>query len=249
MKNSFYVGDIEITSREILFSTIILAFLIGIGVWISNPILKYANEHALKVVSSVKVNDPEKFGYIKRTNAGDFLAEGILVADPVSIPDLSGKYMAIKRDKERYTMHTQTYTTTDGKGHTTVHTRTYWSWDVVHTDKWVSDSVTFLSQRFKLKNISYYWHTAHNTTIKESSNIRYVYYTHPESVKGLMIGVADNKKYQNLSFQENATIDKIVKNSENRIKNSPIAFFVFWTIFIIFALFIFYRFENYWLED
>ena len=249
MKKSFYVGEIEITVREILFSVVILSFLVGIGVWISNPILKRVNENALEIVSSVKVNDQEKFGYIKRTNAGDFLAEGELVADAVSIPDLNGTYMAIKKDKERYTMHVQTYTTSDGKGHTTVHTRTYWSWDVIHTDKWTCDSVTFLNQRFKLKDIKYHWDLKHNTTIKESSDIRYVYYTHPISTNGLMRGVADNKSYQNLSFKENDTIDKTVQKAENRIKNSPIIFFVLWTIFIIFAIVGFYAIENNWLED
>lgn len=249
MKRTFYIGKIEITIREILFSAIILSFLIGIGVWLSNPILKHVNENALETASCVKISDPEKFGYIRRTNAGNFLAEGMLVSDAVSIPELSGAYMAIKKQKEKYTMHVQTYTTTDGKGHTTVHTRTYWSWDVVHTDKWVSDSITFLDQRFALKNIEYSWSTSYNTMIKESSDIRYVYYTHPVSAKGVMRGMADNKSYQNLSFQENVTIEKIIEKAENRIKNSPIVFFVLWTIFIIFAIICFYAIENRWLED
>lgn len=249
MKKSFYIGEIEITVREILFSVIIFSFFIGFGVWLSNPILKQVNEDALEVVSCVKVSDPEKFGYIKRTNAGGFLAEGTFVSDPVSIPDLDGVYMAIKRDKERYTMHTQTYVVSDGKGHSHVKTRTYWSWDVVHTDKWVSDSITFLNQRFRLKDIKYHWITTYNKTIKESSHIRYVYYTHQVSVDGLMRGKADDKSYQNLSFQENATIDKIVKKSENRIKNSPTVFFVLWIIFTIFAIIGFYAIENRWLED
>lgn len=249
MKTSFYIGKIEITVREILFSTIILSFLVGIGIWVSNPILKRANEKALEIVSCVKVSDSEKFGYIKRTNAGGFLAEGNLVSDPVSIPDLEGIYMAIKKDKERYTMHTETYVVTDSKGHSHIKTRTYWSWDVIHTDKWVSDSITFLNQRFGLKDIKYHWITTYNKTIKESSHIRYVYYTHPVSVDGLMIGIAEDKIYQNLSFQENTTIDKTVKKAEKNIKNAPIIFFVIWAIFIIFVIIGFYAIENRWLED
>ena len=249
MKTSFYIGKIEITVREILFSTIILSFLVGVGVWISNPILKSVNEKALEIVSCVKVSDPEKFGYIKRTNAGGFLAEGNLASYHVSIPDLEGVYMAIEKNKERYTMHTETYVVTDSKGHSHVKTRTYWSWDVVHTDKWVSDSVTFLGQRFKLNEIKYHWHLSYNTTIKESAFIRYVYYTHPAIVNGVMSGVADDKQYQNLAFQKNATIDKIVQKAEKRIHNSPIVFFVIWTIFIIFVMFGFCAIENNWLED
>ena len=54
-------SDFQITKREILFSTIIVCVMIGFGVWISNPILKSASESALKTVSSVTVNDAEKF--------------------------------------------------------------------------------------------------------------------------------------------------------------------------------------------
>ena len=158
-KHSFYIGEIEITPREILFSVIILSFMVAIGVWLSNPILKKVNEDALNIESCVKVADAEKFGYIKRTNVGNFLAEGTLTAiDSVSIPDIEGFYGAIVRDKERYTMHVETYTTTDGKGHTQVHTRTYWTWDVIHTDRWASNYVSFLGETFKMTDLNYRWH-------------------------------------------------------------------------------------------
>ena len=51
----------RITGREILFSTIIICAMVGLGVWISNPILRSSTESAMKVTSSVKVNDNEKF--------------------------------------------------------------------------------------------------------------------------------------------------------------------------------------------
>lgn len=249
-KHSFYIGEIEITPREILFSVIILSFMVGIGVWLSNPILKKVNEDALNIESCVKVNDAEKFGYIKRTNAGGFLAEGTLTAiDSVSIPDIGGFYSAIVKDTERYTMHVQTYTTTDGKGRSQVHTRTYWTWDVIRTEKWASNYVSFLGETFKITDLKYRWNTSYKETIKKSSDVRYVYYTHPTAIQGLIRGVADDKSFEQLSFKENSTITATVENAERKIRNSPIIFFVLWSIFSIFAVAAFYVAQNEWLED
>ena len=90
----------KITGREILFSTIIICAMVGLGVWISNPILRSSTESAMKVTSSVKVNDNEKFTYICRTNVGDFLAEGTLKAiDPVSIDELEGQYVCYELNR------------------------------------------------------------------------------------------------------------------------------------------------------
>lgn len=249
-KHSFYIGEIEITPREILFSVIILSFMVAIGVWLSNPILKKVNEDALNIESCVKVDDAEKFGYIKRTNVGNFLAEGTLIAiDSVSIPDIEGFYGAIVRDKERYTMHVETYTTTDSKGHTQVRTRTYWTWDVIHTDRWASNYVSFLGETFKMTDLNYRWHPSYKATLKESSDIRYVYYTHSTTMRGLIQGVADDKSFKQLSFKEGKTIAATVEKAERKIKNSPIGFFVFWSFFSIFVLIGFYAIENKWLED
>ena len=97
-----YIGNVEITPREILFSTVIICVMIGFGVWLQNPILRHASEDSLETISRARVYDDERFGYIKRTNIGDFLAEGTLIStDSVSIPDIPGYYMMIRKVKER----------------------------------------------------------------------------------------------------------------------------------------------------
>lgn len=242
--------DFQITKREILFSTIIVCVMIGLGVWISNPILKSASESALKTVSSVTVNDAEKFGYIKRTNAGDFLAEGTMYTmNPVSLPELDGTYMKIEKVKEKYTMHVQHYTTTDGKGHTQHHTRTYWSWDVVGRKNFVADSVLFLGQFFKLKAIDYGIPCEYKETQKESSHIRYKYYVHPKDAKGVMTGTCDDKSYKEMAFTRGTTIDKEIERADKRLNSAPIIFWVLWIILTLGLVALFYYFENNWLED
>ena len=244
------MNDFVITKREILFSTIIVCVMIGLGVWISNPILTSASESALKTVSSVTVSDSSKFSYIKRTNAGDFLAEGrMYTIKPVYLTELDGCYMKIKKVKEKYTRHVRHYTTSDGKGHVRHHTSTYWSWDVVHRDEFTADSVLFLGKIFALKNIDYDVPCDYKETQKESSHIRYKYYVHPTSVRGVMAGVCDNKSYNGLEFTRGTTIAKEIENADKRLNRAPVIFWVLWSILTLVLVGLFYYFDNNWLED
>ena len=242
--------DFEITKREILFSTIIICVMIGLGVWISNPVLRSASESAMNTVSSVKVYTDEQFSYIRRTNVGDFLAEGTLSAiNPVHIDDISGEYLKIEKEKEKYTQHVRHYTTTDGKGHVHHHTQVYYSWDHVHTDTFCVDSVEFLGERFKLDDVGYHVGLDYKETQKESMTIRYVYRVHPVDVDGVMFGKCEEKEYKNLSFNRDRTIEKVVASAERRIKSAPIVFWVLWILLTAGLVMLFYHLENNWLED
>ena len=89
----------EITTREILVSATILAIMVGIGVWLSAPILSKATERYLAVASSAIVNTNDEFDYISRTNAGRFLANGTLsVIDTVRLDELPGVYSSAYGD-------------------------------------------------------------------------------------------------------------------------------------------------------
>jgi hypothetical protein len=247
-----YIGYVEITKREILFSAIIIAIMLGIGVWISNPILSSATKKALDVVTAVKVSDAEKFGYIKRTNVGQFYAEGTLIAnDTITIPDIPGEYSYIEKVKEEHRMHVQTYTTTDGKGHTTVHTRTYWSWDVMDRKSFETESYTFLGERFVKKDIHYRPYGHLDTTIYNrqlwGNDIRYVYYTTPVDVDGVIVGVADNKSFSETEFRQGRKIEDIEARAERKINNAPIVFWILWSLLTISFVALFYICENKWL--
>jgi len=246
------IGNIEITIREILFSTIIIAVLTGIGVWISNPIVSTATRRALETVSAVKVNDVEKFGYIKRTNVGKFFAEGSLIAnDTIILPEINGRYSFIEKVKEEYRTHTQTYTVSDGKGHTSVRTRTYKSWDVMGREKFESASYSFLGESFTKQDIGYRPSPSRDTIIYNrkfwGNDIRYVYYTVPITVDGLLSGVADDKRFNNMSFTEGSTIQGVEKIAEGWMRTAPILFWVLWEIMTFAIVALFYNLENEWL--
>lgn len=211
-------------------------------------------EESRKVISSVKVTDSSKFDYIKRTNVGFFLAEGELIAnDTIRIPDIPGIYSRIKKVKEEYRAHVETYTTTDGKGHVQVHTRVVYSWDVVGRQFFETKTYTFLGQTFTGKEIGYGASPTRDTTVYNrklwGNDVRYVYYTTPVTVNGVMSGTVDNKKFNDTEFRRYVSIEQVIEKAERRERNAPIIFWVLWWIMIGAAVFLFYICDNDWLED
>lgn len=240
----------EIKTREVIFSTVILCAMIGVGIPVSNAVLRKTTNSAMEITSSIKVNDPEKFSYIGRTDVGDFIAEGELVAkDSVSIPDIEGYYFSIRKAEEHYRMHVRTYTTSNGKGGVSVHTQTYWSWDEMKHWEYDADTVLFLGGELLRKDVHYRPYRKYKETIKQKTNVRFVYETAPTKTKGIIIGKVENKEYSNMKFHEGATIEKTVGKAERSINSSPVIFWILWIFLTAWLIIGFYALENNWLED
>lgn len=242
----------EITKREILFGTIIAAIMIGLGVLLSGPIITSATDSALRTVSAVQVEDSTRFDYIRRTDVGDFLAEGdLFVVDPVSIPDISGQYGKIEKIKEEYREHTRTVTETDSEGHTHTRTETYWEWDRVDSWKWESDVLRFLGHTFTPHQIEYRFRTHYKETIEPKAGFfgvrtRYKYYTAPTVEHGTIIGIAKDKQFTSTTF-ERTTIKEIIENANSNIDVAPVLFWVLWMLLTGGIIVGFFYAENHWL--
>lgn len=103
MNKKFDLGDIEVTSREIIVSiAIIAAFLVG-GFLISGRIQDSIDDANIKYSTAVKTDcsdNNELFVYGMRTNIGSTFVYGRLIAvDPVSYPDIDDEYMEVKKTK------------------------------------------------------------------------------------------------------------------------------------------------------
>lgn len=244
----------EITKREILFGVVIVAIMMGLGVWLSNPIISKATQKANIIISAVQVKDSAKFDYIRRTDVGDFLAEGDLFAvNPVSIPDIEGVYGKIEKNTEEYTEHTRTVTTTDEKGNTHTETETYWEWDVKKREHWESHLVKFLGREFIPKDIGYRFNTHYHSTIYPpkkkffSDDIRYVYYVAPATDYGTLRGTVENKTFLKLKFRSGGTIEKAIEKAYNSMNGSEVGFWIFWVLLTGGIVFLFFYAENHWL--
>ena len=233
-------------------SVTILAIMVGIGVWLSAPILSKATERYLAVASSVVANTDDEFDYISRTNAGRFLANGTLSAiDTVRLEELPGVYSSVKKVKEEYRLHTQVYTTTDGKGHTTTHTRTYHSWDEVKHWNYKAERAMFRGKEFKIDEV-YRVRIQKDTIIKVKTkmfenNTRYVYYTAPVSFDGVMLGSAMNRKYEEPKFINGLTAEEYIKNTERKLNGNTVLFWILWSLLTAGMIAGFYALENKWL--
>ena len=248
MKNSFYIGDFEITVREIITSISIIAIMLVFGLLIHGKISEYHMDKNEVYNKAVKIESPDLFQYGMDTNIGNAFVYGDLKAvDTVTYPEISGEYMYIKKVKEQYTMHTRIVTYTDDDGRTHTKTETYWTWDRVGSEDQKCKQISFCGVIFDSNKIDIpgAWYI---TTIKESSHVRYKYYgTDTQFVGTIFADLRDTTIPNGTNFYNNMTIEETTEYLENGI-GSLIVFWFFWIILIAGCVVGFYYLDNRWLE-
>lgn len=244
--NSFDFGDFEITYREILASISIVAVMLLIGFVISGKISQIQDDKNAKYNKAVKIESADLFRYGMDTNVGNAFVYGDLEAvDTVTFPEIGGEYMYVEKEEEHYNRHTRTYTTTDGKGHTKIHTEVYWSWDYAGSESKQCKEVSFCgvvfdSNKIELPSADYI------DTIKESSHVRYKYYGTKTKYTGTIFTklkdktISDSTPFYEMSIKE--TKDKLERNI------GIVIFWIVWIIVMVLAVFGFYYIDNEWVE-
>lgn len=249
-KWSFDFGDFEITFREILASISIIAVMLTIGFLISEKISqRYVDINEIYNKALKIENDEDVFQHGMDTNIGNALIHGELKAiDTVTFSEIDGKYMYVKKVEEHYNMHTRTYTTTDGKGHTRIHTQTYWSWDYAGKETKKCKELSFCGVKFKSEKINIP-RASYIQTIKKSSHVRFKYYGVEMKYTGTIFAeLKDGTIPDDSCFYENKSIDETMDELVSNGKVAQIIFWVIWTILIIGVIFGFYYLDNEWLE-
>lgn len=244
--NSFDFGDFEITYREILASISIVAVMLLIGFVISGKISQIQDDKNAKYNKAVKIESTDLFRYGMDTNVGNAFVYGELKAvDTVAYPEIGGEYMYVEKIEEHYNRHTRTYTTTDGKGHTRIHTEVYWSWDYAGSEDMQCKEVSFCgvvfdSNKIKLPSADYI------DTIKESGYVRYKYYGTNIEYKGTIFTELKDKTISNSTLFYEMSIKETKDKLERNI--GVVIFWIVWIIVIVLAVFGFYYIDNEWLE-
>ncbi len=241
-KHGFDFGDFEITKREILASISIVAVMLLIGVLISGKISEHQLDANEVYNKAVKIDNTDLFQYGMDTNVGNAFVYGDLVAvDTVTYPEIGGEYMYIEKVKEKYTRHTKRVKS--GKHYLT---KVYWTWDRVGSeDKKCQEisfcGITFSSDKIDLPSTDYI------DTIKESSHIRYKYYSVGTNYTGtIFTDLRDKTISYKTKFYNNRNIEETVKYLESG--GGVIIFWIFWIVLICGCVYGFYYAENKWLE-
>ena len=242
--------DFEITKREILASISIIAVMILIGFLITGKISNHQMDENEKYNKAVKIESKDLFQYGMDTDVGNAFVYGKLKAvDTVTYPEIKGKYMYVKKVKEKYTKHTRQVAhtrTVNGKSKTYYTTETYWTWDYAGEENLKCKEISFCGVTFKSDKIDLPC-TDYIDTIKESSRIRYKYYGVKTKYTGtIFTELRDKTITDNSHFYEDFTIDETVELLKSNV--DVILFWIAWVVFIGIVVFGFYYLDNRWLE-
>lgn len=245
-----YIGNFEITKKEVIGSISIIAILLAIGLLISGKISEWQMDKNEVYNKAVKIESADMFEYGMRTNVGNAFVYGNFKAiDTVTYPELGGEYMYVQKVKERYTKHTRRIAhtrTVDGKTETYYTTETYWTWDQVGSEDKKCNRVSFLGVEFDANKIDMP-SALYISTINESSYVRYQYYGTKTEYTGTIFAVLkDNTIADNTPFYANKSIQKTVEHLESG--TGIIVFWIFWTILTVCCVLGFYYIDNRWLE-
>lgn len=248
-----YIGDIEITKREILSSVAIVLVMLMIGFSIHSVILQNTLDNNEVYNKAIKITSADEFIYGVKTNIGNAFVQGELSAvDPVSYPELKENYMYVSKETQKYTEHTRTVTYTDDEGNVHTETETYWTWDRIDFESKISKEVLFNTVKFNTSQFDIpYEH--HINTIR-TGNIRYIYRGVDLKHNGTILATLKDNNVFNIDNKKKKIpfhTQNIQKTYEYYISSGTawlVLFWFCWIILIIGALFFFYHFENKWLE-
>ena len=193
------------------------------------------------------------FKYAIKTNVGYTLASGTIRAiNGISIDELDGIYLSIKKVKEEYRKHYReekhTRIKSDGTEEIYYTTEEYWTWDYVEEEKIHVDKFNFLGVDFDYDTIEFY-NQSYNTTKEVEYHIRYEYYTIPSEFEGTLFTYINNNAITQNKFSINKTINEIVKSKEDDVNFINAIFWITWIIFITLIDFGYVYLENKYLED
>lgn len=246
--------NFKVTKRETLVAIAITLALIGLGIIISEAIKNNVNESNEKYYKALKINNNEEmFKYAIKTNVGYTLASGTIRAiNGISIDELDGIYLSIKKVKEEYRKHYReekhTRIKSDGTEEIYYTTEEYWTWDYVEEEKIHVDKFNFLGVDFDYDTIEFY-NQSYNTTKEVEYHIRYEYYTIPSEFEGTLFTYINNNAITQNKFSINKTINEIVKSKEDDVNFINAIFWITWIIFITLIDFGYVYLENKYLED
>lgn len=245
----FFRG-MTVTLREVIFSILIIGILGSIGFYAASSIEKKVMDSQLAYRQAVQISDTNEFAHAMATDVGMALVEGdFKTLDPVSHEKCNGKWLKITADYQEYRMHVQHYTTTDSKGRTHHHTRTYWSWDTYDVKRIHARDVMFCGSKFCYEQFDYgVVGAAHRQTVGNGHNHRIVFSCLPAAFHATIASdLHGNEVHGKPLLLEGYDLAKAYEHYTT--SHAVLIFWCCWSVGILLVCLVFYRYENEWLED
>lgn len=247
-----YVGDVEITKREIIVVTIAALLLTIVGFLIANNIAQRQDNYNVKFYEAVQVSDSVQFNYALKTNAGNMLAYGTVKSIGFVTDSAIGNYMTLTRKLEEYRQHHRTVCSGEGKDRH-CHTETYWSWDYISSKNFSVSKVNFLGRDFSYSEFprlpdEHYVATVNlpRALFSFKNKQRYVYYGRNLQYTGTMYTNADFHRLNESIFANGVTLDGALEHFV--AKHWVMEFWIIFSIILIVGAAAFVAADNDWLN-
>ena len=268
-----YIGNVEITKREVIFSSIIILIVLALNYKLAELIEQKTVESNQEYYKAVQIYDNvTEFAYALDTDIGNTLAYGKLEAlEPVSFEELTGDYYIVEKRTQVYTMHTRTVSRTIN-GKTTTHIETYYSWDPYRTETIQTDTFTFLEKTFESSIISvdpeieiplnentvntkYVSWISGDYIYKDGDrfasvgDLRYYFNALPVSYNATIFSVIQDHRPTNTSTYVYMVPSAVLSEKNRLVDLRILGMRIALCIGTILILIGFVRYDNYWLEN
>lgn len=244
------IKKMEIKKKEVIFSVVIIAVMLIVGFIVSDKIQQAMLEKYQVYDTAVQIDSEELFRHGMKVNTGHAFVYGDLkTIDPVSFPELKGKYSYIKKHEQKYQMHsrivTKVHTRSDGSTYTTTETEYYWTWDTIRTESKTSKKISFLNVEFKYKKIPFP-SSKQVEIINTGYHTRNVYYGTDTNFQGTIFTNLKDDTINETSFYKNQTISETIEKLESG--SQKIIFWILWSLLTAGCVLGFYYRRNKWLD-
>lgn len=248
MKKSWWIGNYEVTIRELLASITIIAVMMILGFVFAGKIEEHQMDKNAEYYKAAKITETEMFRYGMNTSIGNAFVYGELEAiDTVTYPEIGGEYLYVEKVEEHYNMHTRTVTYTDSNGKTHTRTETYWSWDYAGSEEVHSKKIQFCDIEMDYSKVAMPG-TDYIDTMNESGFVRFVYYgCQPKYTGTVYTDLRDGTMKDDSPFYVEQDIEATVKYLTSGFP--VILFWVIWIILTGVSVIGFICLDNKWLED
>ncbi len=269
-ENKFILAE-YITKGEI--SIIVIAFVVWtlLAVVFNNMIKNHTLKANEKYYKAIQIdNDESLFEYAVRTDSGNALVHGNLSAvDTVTIPEITGEYLAVRIEIEKYVQKSKIVEKKDNNGKTIRKKKTWEEWEYYSSSTKTSNDVEFLGIEFPYskfnigcfeavelsENISpeysekVKWGKLYegSTFFERIGDLRYTFFVIPKTKEVTIFTKLKDKNIYDVKVHYK-TIPEVMEGIE-KYKNVPnIIFTILWYVLFVGGAYYFAMQRNAWID-